>query len=142
MYAFKMHSAFMSFFVSYFAENEFCTFWPFLPFLNTFLILCAGPHDHQNDTLHTIYLDDTSLLFHNKKLFVARAGSRKRCKIVKIRPKIAKKVVFLCFSERCHANMCNLQVVVVPEFISKDMYLLYAIFSTQNIQNSFVFTNA
>ena len=76
---------------------HFALFGLFLPFLNTFLILCAGPHDHQNDTLHTIYLDDTSLLFHNKKLFVARAGSRKRCKIVKVRPKIAKKWYFNAF---------------------------------------------
>ena len=35
----------------------------------------AGKHIEQNDTLHTISLDDTSQLFHNKKLFVALAGS-------------------------------------------------------------------
>ena len=40
-----------------------------------FKFLSASPHDEQNDTLHTIPLDDTSYLFHNKKLFVVWTGS-------------------------------------------------------------------
>ena len=38
----------------------------------------------------------------------------------KIDPKL-QKVVFLCFSERCHSNMCNLNVIGVQEFISRDI---------------------
>ena len=44
----------------------------------------------------------------------------------KIDPKL-QKVVFPCFSERCHGNMCNLNVIVVLEFISRDLYLLFVI---------------
>ena len=55
--------------------------------------------------------------------------------MVKIDPKL-QKVVFLCFSERCHGNMCNLNVIVVLEFISRDLYLLFAIFLSSKFQNS------
>ena len=58
-------------------------------------------------------------------------------KLCKLDPKL-QNVVFVCFSERCHANMCNLQVVVVPEFISKDIYLLFAIFFYSKI-SKFIF---
>ena len=44
----------------------------------------------------------------------------------KIDPKL-QKVVFPCFLERCHGNMCNLNVIVVLEFISRTLYLLFAI---------------
>ena len=42
----------------------------------------------------------------------------------KIDPKL-QNMVFLGFSERCHGNMCNLNVIVVLEFISRDLYLLF-----------------
>ena len=51
------------------------------------------------------------------------------------RPKIAK-VVFPCFSERCHGNMCNLNVIVVLEFINRDLYLLLVILLSSKFQNS------
>ena len=38
----------------------------------------------------------------------------------KMDPKV-QKVVFLCFSERCHGNMYNLNVIVVIEFIGSDL---------------------
>ena len=47
-----------------------------------------------------------------------------------------KKVIFLWFSERCHGNMCNLNVIVVLEFISRDLYLLFAICFSSKFQNS------
>ena len=50
-------------------------------------------------------------------------------------PKL-QKVVFLCFSEHCHGNMCNLNVIVVLEFISRDLYLLFAIHLSSKFQNS------
>ena len=53
----------------------------------------------------------------------------------KIDPKL-QKVVFECFSERCHGNMCNLNGIVVLEFISRDLYLLFAIFLSLKFQNS------
>ena len=60
--------------------------------------------------------------------------------MVKNRPKIAKKV-FLCFSERCHGNMCNLNVIVLLEFISRDLhvYLLFAILLSSKFHNSFFY---
>ena len=53
----------------------------------------------------------------------------------KIYPKL-QKMVFLCFSERCHGSMCNLNVIVVLEFISRDLYLLFAILFSSKFQNS------
>ena len=53
----------------------------------------------------------------------------------KIDPKL-QKVVFPCFSERCHGNMCNLNVIVVLEFISRDLYLLFVILLSPKFQNS------
>ena len=50
-----------------------------------------------------------------------------------------QKVVFLCFSERCHGNMYNLNVIVVLEFISRDLYLLFAILLSSKFQNSFFY---
>ena len=44
----------------------------------------------------------------------------------KIDPKL-QKVVFPWFSERCHGNMCNLHVIVVLEFINRDLYLLFEV---------------
>ena len=58
--------------------------------------------------------------------------------MVKIDPKL-QKVIFLCFSERCHGNMCNLNVIVVLEFISRDLYLLFAIGFSSKFQNSFFY---
>ena len=58
--------------------------------------------------------------------------------MVKNRSKI-EKVVFLCFMERCHGNMCNLNVIVVLEFISRDLYLLFEILFSSTFQNSFFF---
>ena len=58
--------------------------------------------------------------------------------MVKNRPKIAKSgiSVFLCFSERCHGNMCNLNVTVVLEFLSRGLYLLFAVLLSSKFQNS------
>ena len=53
----------------------------------------------------------------------------------KIDPKL-QKVVFPCFSERCHGNMCNMNVIVVLEFISRDLYLLFVILLSSKFQNS------
>ena len=53
----------------------------------------------------------------------------------KIYPKL-QKVVFLCFSERCHGNVCNLNVIVVLEFISRGLYQLFAILLSSQFQNS------
>ena len=53
----------------------------------------------------------------------------------KIDPKL-QKVVFICFSERCHGNMCKLNVKVVLEFVSRDLYLLFAMFFGLKFQNS------
>ena len=53
----------------------------------------------------------------------------------KIDPKL-QKVVFLCFLERCHGNMCNLNVIVVLEFISRGLNLLFAILLSSKFQNS------
>ena len=53
----------------------------------------------------------------------------------KIDPKL-QKVVFPCFAERCHGNMCNLNVTVVLEFISRDLYLLFVILLSSKFQNS------
>ena len=55
-----------------------------------------------------------------------------RCKID---PKL-QKVVFLCFSVRCHGNMWNLNVIFVLEFIIRDLYLLFAILLSSKFQNS------
>ena len=52
----------------------------------------------------------------------------------KIDPKL-QEVVFPCFSERCHGNMCNLNVIVVLEFISRNIYLLFVLLSSK-FQNS------
>ena len=65
--------------------------------------------------------------------------------MVKNRPKIAKSGISICFSEHCHGNMCDLNVIVVLEFLSRDLYLLSAIlellyFSSQNSKIQF-FTN-
>ena len=51
----------------------------------------------------------------------------------KMDPKV-QKVVFLCFSERCHGNMYNLNVIVVIEFIGSD--LLFAILLSSKFKNS------
>ena len=51
------------------------------------------------------------------------------------RPKIAKSGISM-FWERCHGNMCNLNVIVVLEFISRDLYLLFAILLSSKFQNS------
>ena len=53
----------------------------------------------------------------------------------KIDPKL-QKVVFPCFSERCHGNMCNLNVIFVLEFISRDLYLPFVILHSSKFQNS------
>ena len=53
----------------------------------------------------------------------------------KIDPKL-QKVVFLGFWQRCHGNMCNLNVIVVLEFISRDLYLLLSILFSSKFQNS------
>ena len=45
-------------------------------------------------------------------------------------------MVFLCFSGRCHGNMCNWNVIVVLEFISGGLYLLFAILLSSKFQNS------
>ena len=49
--------------------------------------------------------------------------------------KIAK-VVFLCFSEHCHGNMCNLNVIVVLESISRGQYLLFEILFSSKLKQS------
>ena len=56
----------------------------------------------------------------------------------KIDPKL-QKVVFPCFSERCHGNMCNLNVIVVLEFISRDIYLIFVILLSSKFRNSIFF---
>ena len=48
-------------------------------------------------------------------------------------------MVFRCFSKRCHVNMCNLNVIVVLEFISRDLYLLFAILFSSKFQNLFFY---
>ena len=53
----------------------------------------------------------------------------------KIDPKL-QKVIFLWFSVRCHGNMCNLKVIVLLEFISRDLYLLFAIRFSSKFQYS------
>ena len=53
----------------------------------------------------------------------------------KIDPKL-QKVVFPCSSERCHGNMCNLNVIVVLEFVSRDLCLLFVILISSKFQNS------
>ena len=45
-------------------------------------------------------------------------------------------MIFLWFSERCHGNKCNLNVIVVLEFISRDINLLSAIRFSSKYQNS------
>ena len=53
--------------------------------------------------------------------------------MVKNRPKIAKSgISMLC-------NMCNLNAIVVLEFISTDLYLLFAILFSSKFQNSFFY---
>ena len=54
---------------------------------------------------------------------------------LKIDPNL-QKVVFLCFSERCHGNICNLNVIVELEFISRGLYLRFAIPLSSKFQNS------
>ena len=49
----------------------------------------------------------------------------------KIDPKL-QKVVFSCFSEHCHGKMCNLNVIVMLELISRDLYLLFVILLSSN----------
>ena len=61
-------------------------------------------------------------------------------KCQKIDPKL-QKVVFICFLERCHGNMCNLNVIVVLEYISRDLYLLFAILFSSKFQNSIFYQN-
>ena len=57
--------------------------------------------------------------------------------ILKKGPTIVKKNgMYICFSEHCHGNMCNLNVIVLLEFISKDLYLLFAILLSSKLQNS------
>ena len=56
--------------------------------------------------------------------------------ILKKGPKIVKNGLYICFSEHCHGNMCNLNVIVLLEFISKDLY-----FSPQSCKIQF-FTKA
>ena len=46
-----------------------------------------------------------------------------------------QKVVFLCFSGRCNVNMCNLNVTVVTEFISRYLYQLFAAILFSSIPN-------
>ena len=58
----------------------------------------------------------------------------------KIDPKL-QNMIFLCFSERCHGNMCNLNVIVVLEFISRDLYLLFAILFSSKSQIQFLPTH-
>ena len=48
--------------------------------------------------------------------------------------KLQKVLVFLCFSERCHGNISNLNVIVVLEFIIRDIYLLFAILFSSKFQ--------
>ena len=57
--------------------------------------------------------------------------------MVKNRPKIAKSDISM-LSERCHGNMCNhkLNVIVVLEYISRDLFLLFAIRFSSKFQNS------
>ena len=45
---------------------------------------------------------------------------------MKYRPNIAKAGISM-LSERCHGNICNLNVIVMLEFMSRDIYLLFAI---------------
>ena len=54
---------------------------------------------------------------------------------LKIDPKLKKGGISM-FSERCHGNTCYLNVIVVPEFISRDLYLLLAILVSSKFQNS------
>ena len=49
---------------------------------------------------------------------------------------LLQKVVFPWSSEHCHGNMCNLNVIVVLEFISRDLYLLFVILLSSKFQNS------
>ena len=53
----------------------------------------------------------------------------------KIDPKL-QNVVFSCFSELCHGNIRNFNVIVVLEFISRDLYLLFVILLSSKFQNS------
>ena len=48
-------------------------------------------------------------------------------------------MVFLCFSECCHGNMRNLNVIVVLEFISRDLCLLFAILLFSKFLNLFFY---
>ena len=45
-------------------------------------------------------------------------------------------MVFLCFSECCHGNTCNLNVIAVLEFLSWGLCLLFAILLSSKFQNS------
>ena len=49
-----------------------------------------------------------------------------------------QRVVFLCISERCHGNIRILNVIFVLEFISRDLYMLFAILFSSRFQNSVV----
>ena len=42
-------------------------------------------------------------------------------------PIIAEIGISMFLLARCHGNMCTLNVIVVLEFISRDVYLLFAI---------------
>ena len=55
--------------------------------------------------------------------------------MMKNKPKIAKSGISM-FSERCHGNTCNLDEIVVLEFISRGLYLLFAILLSSKFQNS------
>ena len=58
---------------------------------------------------------------------------------LKIDPKL-QKVIFLWFSERCHGNICNFNVIVMLEFrISRALYLLFAICFSSKFQNSVIY---
>ena len=62
-------------------------------------------------------------------------------RLLKIDQKL-QKVVCLCFSDRCHGNICNLNVIVTLEFINIYIDLLFSILFSSKFQNSFFFTNA
>ena len=57
----------------------------------------------------------------------------------KIDPKL-QKVIFLCFSERCHGNICILNlIIVVLEFKNRDICLLFAILFSPQISKIYFY---
>ena len=46
-------------------------------------------------------------------------------------------MVFLCFFECCRGNVFNLNIIVILEFIIRDIYLLFEILFFSKFQNSF-----